>query len=168
MTHHGVDSWVPGPGLIRVWGELPSMPTALTGAVAGVVGALAMVPVMKLLGGGADPPFAVFWATFVGDGDPEAAMPAALGLHLAYGAVAGAVFVPLLSVTGPAISLDPAGLAGGIVGGILWSLVLLFVAMAQANVLLDLDPDNRSVLTMGVSHLTYGVVLGLLVAGLPI
>jgi hypothetical protein len=144
------------------------MPTVLTGAVAGVAGALAMVPVMKVLGGGADPPFAVFWATFVGDGDPRDAMPAALSLHLAYGAVAGAVFVPLLAVTGPALTLDPAGLAGGTIGGVLWSLILLFGAMAQANVLLDLDPDNRSVLTMGVSHLTYGVVLGLLVAVLPV
>jgi hypothetical protein len=163
-----VASGKPGRGLIRVWVELPRMPTVLTGAVAGVVGALAMVPVMKVLGGGADPPFAVFWAKFVGDGDPEAAMPAALSLHLVYGTVAGAVFVPVLAATGPALNLDPAGVGGGIVGGIIWSLVLLFGAMAQANVLLDLDPDNRSVLTMGVSHLTYGVVLGLLVAGLPI
>jgi hypothetical protein len=144
------------------------MTTAITGAVAGVIGALAMVPVMKMAGGDDDPPFAVFWAKFVGDGDPAEAMPAALSLHLVYGAVAGAVLVVVaLALGGPGL-LDVESAVGGLVWGVIWAVVLLVVAMLQANTLLDMDPDQDAMLSMGLAHLAYGVVTGLLIAVLPI
>jgi hypothetical protein len=144
------------------------MATAITGLVAGIVGALAMVPVMRMVGADADPPFAVFWATFVGDGDPEAAMPAALSLHLVYGAVAGAVLVVVaLAVGGPGL-LNVESAVGGLAWGVVWAVVLMVGAMVQANTILDMDPDQDAMLSMGLAHLAYGVVVGLLVAFLPV
>lgn len=143
------------------------MATPITGVLAGLVGALAMVPVMKMVGGDTDPPFAVFWATFVGDGDPEAAMPAALSLHLAYGAVAGAVLAVVALAVGGSGLLNVESAVGGVVWGLVWAVVLMVGAMVQANTILDMDPDKDAVLSMGLAHLVYGVVTGLLIAVLP-
>jgi hypothetical protein len=144
------------------------MVTLISGAVGGLVGALAMVPVMKMIGADNDPPFAVFWATFVGDGDPEAAMPAALSIHLGYGLVAGVVFALVATAVGPSVGLAADGAVGGLVWGLVWAVVLMVGAMVQANTLLEMDPDQDAMLSMGLAHLAYGVVVGLLVAFLPI
>lgn len=103
--------------------------TLLTGAVWGLVGAVAMVVVMNARGGGDPPPFAVFWATFLGDGDPAAAMPQAMSLHLIYAIVAGAVYSLVFNPVGQLAGLPIVGVAGGIVFGLVWAVVLLIGAM---------------------------------------
>jgi len=140
------------------------MASITTGAIAGIVGALSMVPVMRMVGADADPPFAVAWAKFVGDGDPGEAMPAALILHLTYGLVAGAVFAAVSGAVGPSVGLTTAGVAGAVVWGLVWAALLLVGAMVQANAVLDMDPDPEALRSLALAHLAYGVVLGIVVA----
>lgn len=74
-----------------------SQVTLLAGAVWGIAGAIAMMIVMRGLGGDAPPPFAVFWSKFVGGGNPSEAMPQSLVLHAVYALVAEVVFVAIFN-----------------------------------------------------------------------
>ncbi|MFB6219603.1 MAG: hypothetical protein ABEH77_10610 [Halobacteriaceae archaeon] len=140
--------------------------TLPTGAVWGIAGAVAMVVVMQARGGEAPPPFAVFWAEFVGDGDPDAAMPQALVLHLVYAAGAGAVFAAVFSSFD--LGLPITGFAGGIVWGLVWAAVLFVVgAVGWVNGVLGMDPEREQVLTFALAHLAYGVSIGVLGAAVP-
>lgn len=104
--------------------------TRLTGAVWGLVGAVAMVVVMNVRGGDDPPPFAVFWAKFLGDGNPDQAIPQALSLHAIYAVVAGAVFVVVFTPLGDSVGLALIILTGGIVWGLVYAVILLVGAMA--------------------------------------
>lgn len=139
--------------------------TLLTGAVWGIVGAIAMVIVMQL-GRGGDPPFAVFWAQYLGDGDPDAAMPQALILHAVYAVVAGAVYVSIFTAVD--LGYPITGITGGIIWGIVWGIVLFVgAAIFWVNRILDMDPDKPQVMTMALAHVAYGVTLGILSAAIP-
>lgn len=135
--------------------------TLITGAVWGIVGAIAMVVVMQVRGGEAPPPFAVFWAEFIGDGDPEAAMPAAMSLHFLYAIVAGAVYA---FVTGTVnFGIDPSSPVGGVVWGLIWAIVLLAGGMVfWMNMVLDVDPEKDQMMTFAMAHVAYGLTLGIL------
>lgn len=143
-----------------------SQVTLLTGAVGGFVGAIAMVVVMQALGDDDPPPFAVFWAEYLGDGDPASAMPQSLLLHAIYAVVAGGVYVPVFTAFDLGIPIT--GFGGGAIWGIVWGLVLFAVAAVfWVNNVLDMDPTGRQVRTMAMAHLAYGLTLGLLSAAVP-
>lgn len=143
-----------------------SQVTLLSSAVWGVAGAIAMMVVMQVLGGEDPPPFAVFWAKFIGDGNPSNAMPQSLLLHAGYAVVAGAVYAPVFTAFD--LGFPITGVTGGILWGIVWAIVLfLFAAVFWVNMILDMDPDSRQVMTMGFAHLAYGLTLGILSAALP-
>ncbi|MDY6764165.1 MAG: hypothetical protein SV377_00495, partial [Halobacteria archaeon] len=130
--------------------------------------AVAMVIVMQARGGDAPPPFAVFWAKFIGDGDPSEAMPQSLILHAIYAIVAGAVYAVVFNPIGSSVGLLVTTFAGGIVWGIVWAIVLLIVAMVfWGNIVLDMDPDRPQMITIVIAHLAYGLVLGILSAAVP-
>lgn len=140
--------------------------TLLTGAVWGLVGAVAMVVVMTARGGDAPPPFAVFWATFLGDGDPDGAMPQALVLHAGYAVVAGAVYALVFSAFDLGFAITT--FTGGVLWGLVYGVVLLLGAMVfWGTLVLDLDPDGAQRRTLVIAHLAYGLVLGLLSAAVP-
>lgn len=142
--------------------------TLLTGAVWGLVGAVAMVVVMNARGGDAPPPFAVFWAKFLGDGDPTDAMPQALLLHAVYAAVAGAVYTVVFTPIGDGVGLAITGVTGGVVWGLVYGIVLLVGGMVfWGKLVLGMDPDRPQMLTIALAHLAYGLVLGLLAAAVP-
>ena len=142
--------------------------TPLTGAVWGLAGALAMVVVMNLRGGEAPPPFAVFWAKFLGDGDPAGAMPQAMSLHAGYALVAGTVYAAGVGPVGASAGLGATTLVGGVVLGLVWALVLLVVAMAfWGRLVLDLDPGPAQRRTLVLAHAAYGLTLGVLGAAVP-
>ena len=140
--------------------------TLLTGAVWGLAGAVVMVLVMAARGGDSPPPFAVFWARFLGDGDPGAAMPQSLLLHAVYAAVAGEVYVLVLGSVD--LGLPVTTYTGGIVWGVVWAVVLLIGAMAfWGKLVLKMAPNREQMLTIALAHLGYGLTLGLLVAAVP-
>ncbi len=142
--------------------------TLLTGAIWGLAGAIAMVIVMNARGGDDPPPFAVFWAKFLGDGNPDAAMPQALSLHAIYAAVAGAVFTLVFNPLGDSVGLALTGFAGGIVWGLVYAIVLLIGAMVfWGKIVLDLDPSGEQMQTIAMAHLAYGLVLGVLAGAVP-
>lgn len=143
-----------------------SQVTVSTGAIWGIVGAIAMVIVMQALGGDDPPPFAVFWSKFIGDGDPSNAMPQSLILHAIYAIVAGAVYVPIF--TSFNLGFPITTYAGGVIWGIVWGIILMIIAaVVWVNIVLDMDPDQSQVMTMGAAHVAYGLVLGILGAAVP-
>lgn len=142
--------------------------TPLTGAVWGLAGAIAMVIVMNVRGGDAPPPFAVFWAKYIGDGDPAGAMPQALSLHAVYAVVAGAVYAVVFTPVGERVGLAATGFTGGVVWGIVWGIVLLIGAVVfWGNLVLAMDADAEQLTTIALAHLAYGLVLGVLGAAVP-
>lgn len=142
--------------------------TLLTGAVWGLAGAIAMVVVMNARGGETPPPFAVFWATFIGGGDPAGAMPQALSLHAIYAVGAGAVYTVVFNPLGASVGLATTGFTGGVVWGVVYAIVLLVGAMVVwGKIILKLTPDSEQMLTMALAHLAYGLVLGVLGAAVP-
>ncbi|MFB6311381.1 MAG: hypothetical protein ABEH64_09415 [Salinirussus sp.] len=139
--------------------------TLLTGIVWGLVGAVAMVIVMQVLGEGDPPPFAVFWSKFIG-GQTKDAMPQSLLLHAVYAAIAGALYVVIFSAFDLGFAIT--GFTGGIIWGIVWAIILLVIGMMfWGNLVLDMDPSPAQMRTMGVAHLAYGLVLGILSAAVP-
>lgn len=140
--------------------------TLLTGAVWGLVGAVAMVVVMNARGGDTPPPFAVFWAKFLGDGIPANAMPQALSLHAIYAVVAGAVYTVVFN--GFDLGFAITTFAGGVIWGLVWGVLLLVGAMMfWGKLILDMDPDKPQMMTIALAHLAYGLVLGVLGAAVP-
>lgn len=139
----------------------------LGGALWGLVGAIAMVVVMQIRGTEAPPPFAVFWAKFLGDGDPEAAMPRSLLLHAANGIGGGLVFVLVFGAFDLGIPITE--VTGGVLWGLVWALVLLVIAAVfWVNIVLDMDPPKSQVQTLVLAHLVYGLTLGILSAVVPL
>lgn len=140
--------------------------TLITGAVWGIVGAIGMVIVMQARGGDNPPPFAVFWAKFLGDGNPEAAMPMALSLHGIYAIVAGAAYAFVFSDFDLGYPITE--LTGGVIWGVVWGIVLLVGAMVfWGKLVLDMDPDRPQMMTMALAHLVFGLVVGILGALVP-
>jgi len=140
----------------------------LTGAGWGLAGAIAMAIMMHARGGDDPPPFAGFWAKFLGDGNPGATMPQALSLHAIYAIVAGAVYTLVFNPVGVSLGLALTGITGSIVWGILYAIVLLVGAMVLwGKIGLDLDPGGEPIQTIALAHLAYGSVRGILAAVVP-
>lgn len=142
-----------------------SQVTLLTGAVWGIVGAIAMVIVMQAIGGDSPPPFAVFWGKFIGNGDPADAMPQALVLHAVYAVGAGAVYASIFNRFDLGFSIT--SVSGGVIWGVVWGVVLMGGAIFWVNLVLDMDPDKSQVMSLGAAHLVFGLTLGLLGAVVP-
>jgi hypothetical protein len=143
-----------------------SQVTVVAGFVWGIVAAVVMMMVMRATGGDAPPPFAVFWAKFIGDGDPEAAMPESLSLHFSYGGISGAVYVLIFDAFDLGYPITE--LAGGALWGLVWGIVLMMVAAVfWVNLLLNMDPGKKDMMSMGSAHLAYGLTLGILGALIP-
>lgn len=135
------------------------MATIIDGVAGGIVATIVMTAFMMALGDDSPPPPAVFWATYVGGGDPGEYMPQGMVLHLLYGTGAGAVY-GAIGAAG-AFVFTPAGLVNGVLNGIVYALILFVVAAVfWMNVVLDMDAEHREAAMMGGFHLIYGVVLG--------
>lgn len=143
-----------------------SQVTLFTGAVWGIVGAGVMLVIMQAVGGEDPPPFAVFWSTFFGDGDPSRAMPHSLILHVIYAALAGITYVAVF--TSLELEFAITGLSGGILWGVVWGVVLfLGAAIVWVNGILGMEPDRTAVVVMALAHLGFGLTLGILSALVP-
>lgn len=143
-----------------------SQVTLLAGAVWGFVGAITMLIVMRTMGGEGPSPFAAFWAKFIGNGNPSDAMPQALLLHASYAISVGIVYVLIFTPFDLGIPITT--FVGGIIWGIVWAIVLMMVAaIFLMNLVLDMNPDQGQMMTMGVAHMVFGLTLGLLAAAVP-
>lgn len=140
--------------------------TLLTGAVWGIVGAIVMMVIMQLGPGDSPPPFAVFWAKFIGNGNPDDTMPAALILHFIYAAGVGAVYTIVVGIVN--LGLDPTAIVGGLVLGVSYSLGVFVVgAVGWVNGVLGMDPERSDVMQFAVVHIAFGVTLGVLGGAVP-
>lgn len=140
--------------------------TVATGASWGIAGAIAMMVVMRASGGNEPPPFAVFWAKFLGDGDPSNAMPQSLVLHAGYAIVAGGAYAVVFNAYDLGVPITTVG--GGVVWGLVWGVVLLVIAAVfWGRLVLDMTPDAAQMRTLVVAHLAYGLVVGILAAAVP-
>lgn len=131
-------------------------PVLTAGAVGGLVGTVAMtvlrVPTARSL-----PPTADFLSRWLG-GEPDDYPLAALALHLAYGAGAGAVFgLASLRPRAPFEEPETVGLLAGVVYGAVLSVAGERVVVRHL-VGLDLDTDESAVFHAG--HVVYGLTLG--------
>lgn len=140
--------------------------SVLAGVIWGFVGSIAMVIVMGTRGDEDPPSFAVYWSETIGDGNPSDAMPQALLLHVIYAMAAGGAYVVLFSTVD--LGLRITGYVGGVVWGVFWAVILLAIGfLFWVNMVLDMDPDQPAMVTMGLAHLAYGLTLGLLSAAVP-
>lgn len=135
------------------------MVSVISGAVGGFVATVVMTAVMMAFGDDSPPPTAAFWAQYIGDGEPTDYKPQGMVLHLAYGIVAGAVFVPVFTAFN--LGFPITGWFGGLGWGLIWGLALFAGAAGfWMNLVLDVDPGPEQAAFMGVNHLIFGLVLG--------
>lgn len=115
-----------------------------------------MTAVMVTVGDGGPPPTAALVAKFAGGEPADHTMPG-MALHLLHGAVAGAV----LAVAAPLAGLGLGSIAVATAVGIVYGLVLMVVGMAfRMRGVVGVKPDRDTMITFGVVHVVYGVVLG--------
>jgi hypothetical protein len=137
------------------------MASAIAGLAGGVVATIVMTVVMMVMGDGGPPPTARLVAKFAGGQPEEYAMPG-MALHFAYGIVAGAVFavgVPLIG-----LSLTSIVVAAGL--GLVYGIVLMIGGMVfWMRMVIGIEPDRDTMMTFGVVHVVYGVVLGAFLGG---
>lgn len=139
------------------------MASVISGLLGGLLGAIAAGGLMAATSD--DPgPAAVVWAKFLGDGVPTNYEAHGLGVHLVYGALAGAAFVLLAG----ALSLGISTLVGAFLWALVWSAVLVVVAAGFWMRLVVGDaPDTDAISTMAITHVVFGVALGLVVYLVP-
>jgi len=131
--------------------------TLLGGLAGGIVATVVMTVFMMTLGDDSPPPTALFWSTYVGDGDPDEYVMPGMALHMLYGIGAGVALAAALLATGfgdiSILTLVGVGLGYGVV---------LFVGAAAfwMNLVLGLNPDKKQVGAFLLFHLVYGGVLG--------
>lgn len=143
------------------------MVTLLGGLVGGLVATIVMTAAMMTLGDGSPPPTAAFWATYVGGGSPDEYLMQGMVLHLGYGTGAGIAFA-WLGVAGLIAYGSIDTLAGGLVNGIAYGIVLFVVAaVVWMRIVLRMDAEPRQVGMFLLFHLVYGVVLGAVLSILP-
>lgn len=139
-------------------------PITYYGVVGGLLGAVAMVVLMDLLEVQEYPPSVQFWARFLGSGKPDNYVGAGLFLHVVYGTVAGGLYPRLAWLAGAGGELY-AGWPLGLVGGLIFGVVLFFVAVLYRIFgLFRMEMAPRQVWTLALLHLVYGVVLGFVTA----
>jgi hypothetical protein len=133
------------------------MATALGGAIGGLLATVAMLPVLRGLGGGGPLPAASLLASVAG-GPAEDHLVAGTVLHLVYGILAGvglAVGAPTVGV-----SMDP--LAVGTAVGLAYGLALGGVGALAWRVLADGPaPGRDAAVALLASHGVYGLTLSL-------
>ncbi|MDZ7850541.1 MAG: hypothetical protein U5K70_06945 [Halodesulfurarchaeum sp.] len=131
------------------------MPSVIAGLVGGLVATIVMSIGMKLLGGG-PPPTAALLAKFMG-GEPAAHAKPGMLLHMIYGTGAGLVFALGVPVLG--FDLGSIGTAVGL--GLGYGLVLMVGGMAfWLKGIIGMKPDRDMLVTFGIVHVVYGLVLG--------
>ncbi|MFB6095140.1 MAG: hypothetical protein ABEJ71_01645 [Halodesulfurarchaeum sp.] len=134
------------------------MVTLISGLIAGLVATIVMTVFMGSLGDDSPPPTALFYAKFVGGGEPAEYMMQGMVLHLVYGTLAGGIFAAAILFLG-FVSVGTLGSA------LLWALVYAFIlflggAMFWMNAVLGVDPDGKMIGMFLFFHLVYGLVLG--------
>lgn len=135
----------------------------VTGIVGGLIATIAMTVVMMALSD-SPPPTASLWSKYVGDGPPDDFMMQGMALHFLYGITAGAVFSLAIAIAAPT-----AGILTVIGGAIVYGILLMIVgAVFWIKIVLGMDPDQKTAMTFGVSHLVYGITLGLVAWYVPL
>lgn len=131
--------------------------TVLNGLIGGLLATIVMTAFMMALGDDSPPPTALFWAKYVGDGDPSEYMMQGMVLHFLYGISAGIALGVILIAGG----FDTVELLGAVSAGLGYGVVLFVIAaVLWMNVVLDLDAEPRMVGMFLIFHLVYGGVLG--------
>lgn len=132
------------------------MVTLIAGLIGGLVATIVMTVLMSTLGDGGPPPTAGLVAKIAG-GDPEEYAMPGMALHLLYGIGAGIVFAVGVPFVG--LSFDSLAVAAGL--GLLYGIVLMIGGMMfWMRTVLRMAPDRNMMVTFGVVHIVYGVVLG--------
>jgi len=132
------------------------MASLTPGLVGGLVATVVMTGVMMAMGDGGPPPTAALVATFAGGEPADHRMPGMV-LHLVYGTVAGAV----LAVGAPLVGLGLGSTVVATAVGLGYGIVLMVGGMAfWMRGVIGMEPDRDTMLTFGVVHVVYGVVLG--------
>lgn len=139
------------------------MATVPSGLVGGLLGAIATGVAMRATSD--DPgPAAIVWAMYMGDGDPTHYERQGAGVHLIYGALAGAIFTNFAN----SLSLGLTSASSSIGWGVVWAGVLAIIAVGLWSMVVIGDGlDQRSLARLGALHFGYGVVLGLWVYYVP-
>jgi hypothetical protein len=134
------------------------MASITAGVGGGLLATVVMTVLMKGLGDGGPPPTAALVAKVAG-GDPgDHAMPGMV-LHMGYGIVAGIVFAVGVPLLGLGLGLDAIGVAAGL--GLLYGLGLMVGGMVfWLRIVIGMEPDRDAMLTFGVVHVVYALVLG--------
>lgn len=133
------------------------MASIATGLVGGLVATIVMTAFMVALGDDSPPPTSLFWAKYVGDGEPTDYVPQGMVLHAIYGTVAGGVFAVVVT----ALGLGVATLGGGLLWGLAYGVVLFVgAAVVWMNAVLGMEPERGQVVLFLLFHLVYGAVLG--------
>jgi len=128
----------------------------VTGLVGGMLATIVMTAVMMVVGDGGPPPTANLVAKFA-DGEPEDHKMPGMLLHLVYGIGAGGA----LAVGAPfvGLSFDQVAIAIGV--GLAYGILLMVAGMVfWMRLVIGVEPDKRTMMTFGVVHVVYGVVLG--------
>lgn len=136
------------------------MASVIAGLVGGLVATIVMTIMMVMMGDGGPPPTAGLVAKFAGGEPEDYAMPGMV-LHFVYGIVAGAVF----AVGVPLIGLTFGSLAVAVGLGFIYGIVLMIGGMVWMRMVIGMEPDRDMMLTFGIVHVVYGVVLGVLLGG---
>lgn len=132
------------------------MAPVTAGLVGGLVATVVMTAVMLRVGDGGPPPTAALVARLAG-GDPEDHATPGMVLHLGYGTAAGAVF----AVGAPLVGLDLGSIAVATALGLVYGVALMLGGMAfWMRTVIGTEPGRDTVVTFGVVHLVYGLVLG--------
>jgi hypothetical protein len=132
------------------------MASVIAGLAGGLVATIVMTIVMMVMGDGGPPPTAALVSKFAG-GDPADHKMPGMVLHLLYGTIAGAVFAVGVPLAG--LSLGSIGIAIGL--GLVYGIILMIGGMVfWMRVVIGMEPDQQMMMTFGVVHVIYGVVLG--------
>lgn len=127
------------------------------GTLGGLVATLSMtvfrMPTSKSL-----PPTAVFWAKYVGSGDPEDYPIIALVLHLLYGVASGIMFA--LLTPGRGDSEEVAESKGALLGTVYGIVLSIFGSRIVLERILGLNLETDERLVFHISHVVYGLTLG--------
>lgn len=127
------------------------------GSLGGLVATLSMtvfrMPTSKSL-----PPTAVFWAKYVGSGDPEDYPVIALVLHLLYGVTSGIMFA--LLTPGRGDSEEVAESKGAVLGTVYGIVLSIFGSRIVLERVLGLTLETDERLVFHISHVVYGLTLG--------
>lgn len=132
------------------------MTSVIGGLTGGLAATLVMTAAMMMIGDGGPPPTAGLVAKFAGGDASDHARPGMV-LHLIYGTIAGGVF----AVGAPALGFELNTIPLTLGLGLLYGLVLMFGGMAfWVRMVIGMEPDRGMILTFGVVHIVYGLVLG--------